>query len=241
MIWIRRALARHHDLRRKRDVWRTFDVRDRAAPFGDGFGALEALDENHLPPGSEIPRHEHEAAEIVTYVREGAVTCDDATGYTGVIQAGEFERMSAPRGVRHTEANASRVDSAHVFQIRLHESELDRAHEREQKRFSAAERRGVLCVIASPDARIRSLRLHQDTRLYATILEPGHHVVHELAPGRAVWLHVILGEIMLGDLVLTTGDGAGLAAEHAVSLTARHDTEILLFDLASTDTKESHS
>jgi redox-sensitive bicupin YhaK (pirin superfamily) len=237
MIWIRRAQDRRHDRRRKREVWRSFDSRDRAASFVHGFRMLETLDENRLPPGAEIPGYVYSAAEIVTYVREGAIACEDSTGHSGVIYAGEFERMTAQRGVRHTEANASRDDWAHVFQIRLHESGADREPAREHKRFSTAERRGVLLLVASPDVRTGSLRLHQDTRLYSTILEPGQHVVHELAPDRAAWLHVVVGEVALGDVVLTTGDGAGLAAERAVSLTAREGTEILLFDLASTDDK----
>jgi len=233
MIWVRRANARRHDRRHKRDVWRTFDLRDRAPAFADGFGMLEALDENRLPPGVEIPRYEHDAAEIVTYVREGTIACVDSSGHSSVIHAGEFERMTASRGVWHTETNASRADWAHVFQIRLHGSHAARELAREHKRFSTAERRGVLRVVASPDLRAGSLHLHEDTRLYSTILEPGQHVVHELAPGRAAWLHVVLGEVVLRDLMLTAGDGAGLAAERAVSLTARQGSEILLFDLAS--------
>ena len=234
MIWIRRARARHHDRHRQREVWRTFDVLDRAAAFA-GLGALQTLDESRLPPGAEIPGYADDAAEIITYVREGAIACEDSTGHCGVISAGEFERMIASRGVRHTEANASRHHWAHVFQIRLHESDPDRDPAREQKRFGTAERRGVLRVVASPDLATASLRLHQDTRLFSTILESGQHVVHELAPGRAAWLHVVLGEVTLGDLVLTAGDGAGLAAERAVSLTAREGSEILMLDLTSAD------
>jgi quercetin 2,3-dioxygenase len=234
MIWIRRARARRHDRRRQREVWHTFDLLDRRASFADGFGMLETLDENRLPPGAELPGYVYAAAEIVTYVREGAIACKDSTGYSGVVYAGEFERMTAQRGLRHTEVNASRDDWAHVFQFRLHESDPEREPAREQKRFTTAERRGVFRVVASPDVRSGSLRLHQDTRLSSAILEPGQHVVHELAPDRAAWLHVVLGEVTLGDLVLTAGDGAGLAAERAVSLTARQGTEILLFDLAST-------
>jgi quercetin 2,3-dioxygenase len=233
MIWVRRANARRHDRRHKRDVWRTFDLRDRAPAFADGFGMLETLDENRLPPGAEIPRYDHDAAEIVTYVREGTIACIDSTGHSSVIHAGEFERMTASRGVWHTETNASRADWAHVFQIRLHGSHPEHELAREQKRFSTAERRGVLRVVASPDLRTGSLRLHEDTRVYSAILEPGQHVVHELAPGRAAWLHVVLGEVVLRDLMLTAGDGVGLAAERAVSLTARQGSEILLFDLAS--------
>lgn len=232
MISLRRAEARHHDPRLRRKVWRTFDPRDRTDQLADGFGALEALDENHLPPRADIARQPPDEAEIVTYVREGTVVYDDSMGHSGVIRAGEFECRTATRRARHSEANASRADWAHVFQIRLRLSAAELEPGREQKRFSAAERRGGLCVVASPDARRGSLRLHQDTRMYAALLELGQHIVHELAPERAAWLHVVQGEVTLGDLVLTTGDGAGVTTERAVSLTARESSEILLFDVA---------
>jgi len=234
MISVRRAAARHHDPRLRRKVWRTFDPfdpLDRTDRLADGFGTLENLDENRLPPQADVPRHARDEAEIVTYVREGTVTYEDAMGQAGVIHAGEFQRMMATLGARHREANASRVHWAHVFQIRLRRSATQLDAGREQKRFSAAERRGGLCVVASPDARRGSLRLGQDAQVYAALLEPGQHVVHELAPGRAVWLHVVQGEVTLDDLVLTTGDGAGITTERAVSLTTREDSEILLFDV----------
>jgi redox-sensitive bicupin YhaK (pirin superfamily) len=154
-----------------------------------------------------------------------------------VIHAGEFQRMSAVRGARHSETNASRSDWAHVFQIRLRRSEARLEPGRDQKRFSAAERRGGLCIVASPDGRRGSLRLHQDTRMYSALLEPGQHVVHELASERAAWLHLVQGELALGDLVLTSGDGAGVTTERAVSLTARENSEILMFDVAEPEPK----
>jgi quercetin 2,3-dioxygenase len=231
MISLRRGEARHHDPRRKWKVWRTFDPQDRADGLTDRFATLEALDENRLPPRVDVPRYPRDEAEIVTYVREGTLAYKDATGRAGVIHAGEFQRTIAAPGARHGEANASRTHWAHVFQIRLRCLAAALQPGRELKRFSAAERRGGLCVIASPDARSGSLRLHQDTRMYSALLEPGQHVVHELAPEHAGWLHVVQGEVTLGDLVLTAGDGAGVTAERAVSLTARSDSEILLLDV----------
>jgi redox-sensitive bicupin YhaK (pirin superfamily) len=224
MIHVRRADARHHDRRHKREVWRTF-----APP--DGFGALETLDESRLSPRAEVPGAARDEAEIVTYVREGAVTYEDSLGHAGVIQAGEFQLMIGALGARHSEANASRADWAHVFQIRLRRPAAELEPGREQKRFSAAERRGGLCVVASPDARRGSLRLRQDTRMYSALLEPGQHVVHELAPERAAWLHMVRGAVTLGDLVLTVGDGVGVTTERAVSMTACDDSEILLLDI----------
>ena len=67
----------------------------------------------------------------------------------------------------------------------------------------------------------------------STMLDPGQHVVHELSPGRSAWLHLVQGEAMFGDIVLTTGDSVGITAERAVSLTAREETEILLFNLGA--------
>jgi redox-sensitive bicupin YhaK (pirin superfamily) len=233
MITLRRAAERHHDRRRKHEVWLTFDGRDRTDPLADGFGALETLDEDRLSPGADLPLRPHRYAEIVTYVCRGALTCDDSLGRSGVIQAGEFRRTTTGRRSRYTETNASRTDWAHVFQLWLRPAEAELEPEREQKRFSTAERRGGLCVVASPDARRGSLRLHQDALLYSALLGPGKHVVHELLEGRSAWVHVVEGEITLGDLVLSSGDGAGLTAERAVSLTAREETEILLIDLGA--------
>ena len=230
MITLRRGNERHHDQRRKQEVWRTFRP-DRADALAGVFGALEILDEDRLPPGAGVARHPHRYAEIVTYVREGALAHEDSMGRSGVIHAGEFQRMTAGRGIRHSERNASRTDWAHVFQIWLRPSEAGLETSHEQKRFSAAERRGGLCVVASPDARRGSLRIHQDALVYSAMLDPGQHVIHELTHGRSAWLHVVEGEVTLGDAVLTTGDGAGVTGEPAVSLTAREETEILLVDL----------
>jgi quercetin 2,3-dioxygenase len=233
MITLRRAAQRHHERRRKREVWLTFDRQNRTDPLAGGFGALETLDEDHLSPGADLPPRPHRDAEIVTYVRDGALAYDDSSGRSGVIQAGEFQRTTAGRSSHHSETNASRTDWAQVFQIGLRPAQAELEPGLEQKRFSAAERRGGLCVVASPDARRGSLRIHQDALLYSAMLGPGTHVVHELGPGRRAWLHLVAGEITFGDVVLTSGDGAGLTAERAVSLTAREETEILLLDLGA--------
>jgi len=232
MITLRRAKERYHDRGRKQEVWLTFHPQARADPFANGFGALEILDEDRLAPGGYCATHPDHDADIVTYVREGALAYNDSVGRSGVIHAGEFQRTTTVgRGSHHTETNASRTDGAHVFQIWLRSAQAGLDPGQEQKRFSAAERRGRLCVVASPDARAGSLRVHEDALLYSAMLAPAKHVVHELGPGRRAWLHLVEGEATLGDVVLSSGDGAGLAAERAVSLTAREQTEILLVDL----------
>ena len=231
MITLRRDRERHHVRRRRQDVWLSFDPQDRTDLLTDGFGVLEDLNENRLPPGASVSTHPRQEAEIVTYVLEGALAQDESTGRSGVIHTSEFQLMTTGRHVRYGERNASQTSWAHVFRMSLHPSEsgLDCTHE--QKLFSVAERRGELCVVASPDGRRGSLRLHQDALIYSSILDPGQHLVHELPQGRIVWLHVVSGEATLDDLVLAAGDGVGVTAEPAVSFTAREETEILLVDL----------
>jgi redox-sensitive bicupin YhaK (pirin superfamily) len=104
-------------------------------------------------------------------------------------------------------------------------------------RFSAAERRGWLFLVASPDGRRGSLRLQTDVLVYSALLETGQHLAHDLASGRSVWLHVVDGSVTLDDVVLTTGDGVGISAERAVSLTARGATEFLLLEFADLDAR----
>ena len=231
MITLRRAEERRHERRRQQDAWLTFYPQDRVEAFAGGFAALEILDEHRLPPGAGLPHLPPRDAEIVTYVRQGTLANEDSTGRSDRLLAGEFQRLTTGGGLRHRETNASRTDWAHVFQIWLLPTRAGLEPGYEQKRFSAAERRGGLCVVASPNGRRGSLSIRPDAVVYSALLGPGKHVVHELSEGRSAWLQLVQGEVTLGDIVLTTGDGAGFTAERAVSLTAREETEILLIDL----------
>lgn len=232
MITLRRAQERHHERRQQREVWHTFSPGVGADALAEGFGALELLDEVRLPPGAAIPPHRaHQDVEIVTFVREGSLLREDAMGRSGVIHAGEFQCFAAGNALRHSEMNPSRTEWANAFQLWLYPAESGLEPTTEQKRFSASDRRGGLCAVASPDARGGSLRLRQDVVVYSALLDGGQHLVHELEGRRSAWLHVVQGELALDDLVLANGDGAGLIAERSVSITARGAAEILLLDL----------
>lgn len=230
MITLRRANERRHVRHHRQEAWLSFYPDGQAAPLAGGFGTLEGLNEDHLPPGAGVRIHPVEKAEIITYVREGALAHDDSMGRSGVIRAGEFQRMTAGRRIRGA-TNASRTEWAQVFQIWLRPFQGGHDPSHELRRFCAGERRGVLCVVASPDGRRGSLRIQQDALIHSAMLDPGQHVVHELLPGRSAWLHVVKGEVTLGDFVLTAGDGVGVTTDRAVSLTAREEAEILLVDL----------
>ncbi|MBN1547500.1 MAG: pirin family protein [Syntrophaceae bacterium] len=230
MITLRRNKERRRIQRGKQEIWNTFYPEDHPGLICDGFGSMVVFDEMRLSPGDSTEPNRGDEAEMVTYIYKGALSQEDSTGNSGVIRTGEFQSMSMGHRIRHKERNALRSDWTHVFRISLRPLEvgLDCAHE--EKLFTAAQRRNELCVVASPDGRKGSLRIHQDALVYSSVLDAGHHVFHELPPGRAAWLHIVHGEAMLNDIVLTQGDGVGVTNEPSVSLTVQENTELLLVD-----------
>lgn len=204
-------------------------VHVRAYPYAEpgrhGLGCLRTL---HLPPGGRFPRHPFAGAELVTYVREGTVMQEDATRRPGIVRAGEFSRVNGGDGIRWTATNASQTEWAQVLQVCLGNPPADVEPGCEIKRFSTAERRGKLCVVASRDGRHGSLRIHHDAILCSAVISRGRHVVYELSTGTSAWIHLVSGTIALREHVLTENDGAGVSAERALSFTAREESEILL-------------
>jgi redox-sensitive bicupin YhaK (pirin superfamily) len=230
MIALRRSAERHHVQRGQLNAWCTFFPNKRTDPLADGFESLIAFNEGLISPGASFPSLPSRDAEVITYVFEGALLRKDASGASRVTYAGEFQREGAGRG--HRETNASRSAWARVFQISLRPSGGEPQPSLETKRFSIAERRGLLCVIASQDGRDGSLRIGSHAQVCSAVLESGRHLAYELAAGSRAWVHVVAGAVRMGGLVLTAGDSAGITDEHAVSLTARGESEILLVGLA---------
>lgn len=226
-----RSEEREQHQRGEQRGWLTFPMPNNDDSPAVGFGDLALFNEDRLPPGGSLRPPPAGAFEIVTYVREGALVFRDSSGLSGVIQAGEFQRTSRGTRAHQTESNASLTDASHVFQMFLRSAPTDLERSQEQRRFSAADRRGGLRVVAAPDARQGSLRVYADSFVYSALLDFGKHVVHALAPGRGAWVHVVKGAVALEELVLNTGDGAGVTAERAISLTAREETELLLVDV----------
>lgn len=231
MMVVRRGQERRHDRSGNGSSWLTFDSRAQTDPLAHGFNGLQVLSESRLPPGRAALPHPHRDAEIITYVLDGALAYDDSLGRSGVLNAGEFRRMTAGQGVICAEINASGTDWVHVFQLWLRSRDAGMQPGHEQKRFSSAERRGRLCLVASWDARKGSLHLREHALVYSALLERGHHIIHDLAAGRAAWLHVVAGEVTLGDVALVAGDGAGISGVRPLAFTAREESEVLLLDL----------
>jgi len=238
MIAIRPSRERGHADHGWLDSWHTFSFADYCDPAHMGFRDLRVINEDRVQPGAGFPTHPHRDMEIVTYVLAGALEHKDSMGTGSVIRPGEVQRMSAGTGVTHSEYNASRTEPVHLLQIWILPERDGLRPEYEQKMFPESERRGRWRVIVSPDGVDGSVTVHQDVRLYATLLERGERVTHTLAPDRHAWVQVARGGVRLNGNALGAGDGAAASQEATLELVgdgrpdAAGRAEILLFDLA---------
>jgi quercetin 2,3-dioxygenase len=197
-----------------------------------GFQSLRVINEDWVAPGQGFPTHPHRDMEIITYVLEGALEHKDSLGTGSVIRPGDGQRMSAGRGIRHSEANPSKTDSVHLLQIWIMPDHHGHEPSYEQKTFPESEKRGKLRLIAGPDGKDGSVTIHQDAKLYVSLLNPGEEVTHHLAKGRHAWLQVAKGAAELNGKSLDQGDGAAISDELKLVIKGTNDAEILLFDLA---------
>jgi redox-sensitive bicupin YhaK (pirin superfamily) len=231
MITVKKSNERRHIVAGNQATWMTFDWEDTADLMREGFGALKIFNEEILAPGRGFILHTHKDMVIVTYVREGVVVYNRPGEKNDLLEPGGLRQIKVLSGSTQFTFNALSNDDAHVFQSGFAPGTDTSEITGEKKLFTLAERRGILRLIASPDGKESSLKIHQDVQMYSTLLHKGNHMIHELKPGRRAWLHVVSGKVLLNGLELKTGDGAGLSDEIAVSFTAKEPTEILLFDL----------
>ena len=197
-----------------------------------GFRALRVINEDRVAPGGGFGTHGHRDMEILSYVLSGGLQHRDSMGNGEVLRPHEWQRMSAGTGVRHSEFNASESEPVHFLQIWILPEKENLAPEYEQKMFAPAEKEGQLKLVASPDGRADSLRIHQDVSLYNALLRTDENVAHTLAPGRYAWLQVARGRVTLNGQEMSAGDGAAVSDEQSLTISAAEDSEILLFDLA---------
>jgi redox-sensitive bicupin YhaK (pirin superfamily) len=199
-----------------------------------GFRDLRVINEDTVAPGRGFGAHQHDNMEIISIVMEGALAHRDSTGGDGVLRRGEVQRMSAGTGVVHSEFNGSETEPVHFFQIWILPERDGIEPGYEQKLFPEEERRGRLQLLAAPGGVDGALKIHQDVRLYSSILDAGQRVDHSLAAGRGAWLQVARGAVTVNGTKLAQGDGAAIESESSISIEGDGDgaNEVLLFDLA---------
>jgi redox-sensitive bicupin YhaK (pirin superfamily) len=195
------------------------------------IGPLRVWNDDEFAPGSGFPMHPHCDVEIVTYVREGAVTHEDDLGNRARIEAGDLQVMSTGTGIRHAEFNAEAVP-LRLFQIWLDPRKPGGHPSWASRRFPASERDRRFVVLASGDSGdTGALAINADARVLGATLQQGETLIHEVEPGRRGYLVTTTGQIDLNGMRLQPRDGAAIHLEDRLTITACADAEILLVEI----------
>jgi redox-sensitive bicupin YhaK (pirin superfamily) len=207
-------------------------------PSNMNFGPLRVFNDDVVAPAGGFPFHSHREMEIITYIIEGAIEHRDDMGNIGVIRPGEIQRMSAGTGVRHSEYNPSKKDPVHLLQLWIMPAVQHLEPSWEQKSFSLADRSGRLLPIAVPAGSHSNgaVQIHQDAKIYTSLLAPGQSTAHKLSDGRRAYIFVIGGNLKLNGETLGPGDQARVTSERELQLSAAPESgataaDFLLLDL----------
>ncbi len=231
MIEIRRGNERGHAEHGWLDSWHSFSFADYHDPAHMGFSALRVINEDRIQPGTGFGTHGHRDMEIISYVLEGALGHKDSMGTGSTIVPGDVQRMSAGRGVQHSEQNHDKAGVTHFLQIWIEPNVRGIAPGYEQKHFEATAKRGRLRLVASADGADGSVTIHQDARIYAGLFAGAERAVQPIAPGRKAYLHVVRGRLTVNGMPLASGDALKMTGIPEVVLEQGEDAEALLFDL----------
>ncbi len=232
MIELRKSEERGHADHGWLNSYHSFSFADYYDPRHMGFGPLRVINEDRIEPGAGFGTHGHRDMEIISYVLDGELAHKDNMGNGSAIRPGDVQRMSAGRGVMHSEYNHAPERVTHFLQIWIEPNVHGIPPGYEEKHFDNADKRGRLRLIASPDGADGSVTIHQDARLYAGLFDGVESASLALPAGHRAYVHVARGEIKVNGVVLRAGDALKASDEVAIELGDGRDAEVLLFDLA---------
>jgi quercetin 2,3-dioxygenase len=207
----------------------SFSFADYHDPRHMGFGPLRVINEDRVQAGAGFGTHGHRDMEIISYVLEGALAHKDSMGNGSTMVPGDVQRMSAGRGVLHSEFNESKTGVTHFLQIWIEPAVRGIPPSYEQKNFQEKDKRGRLRLIASPDGADGSVKIYQDARVYAGLFDGAERAAHAVQSGRKAYVHVARGAIEVNGQRLEAGDA--LKTDESVVMAKGERAEVLLFDL----------
>jgi redox-sensitive bicupin YhaK (pirin superfamily) len=232
-----RGLADHGWLK----SFHSFSFADYHDPKHMGFGNLRVINEDRIAPGTGFGTHGHRDMEIVSYVLSGELAHKDSMGngqpdstgaaVSGVIRPGDVQRMSAGRGVMHSEFNHAADAVTHFLQIWIEPNVRGIEAGYEQKHFDDESKRGTLRLVASNDGRDGSVTIHADAAIYSGLFDAAQRFTRALDPARRFYVHLVRGRLTVNGRALEAGDALKIEGETALVIEGGVDAELLLFDL----------
>jgi redox-sensitive bicupin YhaK (pirin superfamily) len=229
MEQVRRSNERGHANHGWLDSYHSFSFADYYDPQHMGFGPLRVINEDRVQAGAGFGTHGHRDMEIISYVLEGALGHQDSMGNGSTIVPGDVQRMSAGSGVRHSEHNHEKAGVTHFLQIWIEPSVAGIAPSYEQKHFDAAQKRGRLRLIVSPDGAEGSVTIHQDALIYAGLFDGRENASYDLKNERG-YVHVARGRVTVNGHALEAGD-ALKTEQGVIEIESGEQAEVLVFEL----------
>jgi hypothetical protein len=200
-------------------------------PAHMGWGNLRVINEDRIAPGTGFGTHGHRDMEIISYVLQGELAHKDSMGNVKGIPPGDVQRMSAGKGVMHSEFNHAPEQTTHFLQIWIEPNVTGISPSYEQRTFVEADKRGRLRLVASSDGAEGSVLIHADAALYAGLFDGDEAAQLALDPTRKAYVHLVRGELEVNGQPLRGGDALMMEGENSVNLAQGQGAEVLVFDL----------
>ncbi|NQE61144.1 pirin family protein [Caulobacter sp. RHG1] len=201
-------------------------------PKNMNWGALRVWNDDEIAPNTGFPPHPHSDMEIITYVRDGAITHQDNLGNKGRTEAGDVQVMSAGTGIRHSEYNLE-PETTRIFQIWIEPKTFGAAPSWGAKPFPKGDRSGKFVTLASGfKDDVDALPIRTDARVLGATLKAGESTTYALGKDRSGYLVPAVGVVEVNGVKLNARDGAGIKDEDVITVTALEDAELVLVDAA---------
>ncbi|MBN8501076.1 MAG: pirin family protein [Sphingomonadales bacterium] len=196
------------------------------------WGSLRVWNDDAIAPKSGFPPHPHDNMEIITYVRQGAISHKDSLGNEGRTEAGDVQVMSAGTGIRHAEYNLE-DEECRLFQIWIMPDRGGHAPSWGTRPFPRDNRDGQFVTLASgmPDD-ADALPINTNGRVAAAFVKAGETVRYDTAPDRHLYLVAATGRVRIGEVEANARDGVAITGESRIEVTALEDAELVLVDAA---------
>ena len=231
MIEIKKSDERGHTKIDWLDSRHSFSFGEYYDPKNIHFGPLRVINDDIIQPGEGFPTHPHRDMEIVTIIFEGTVAHKDSTGGEGTITVNEIQRMTAGKGILHSEFNASDTEVLKLLQIWFIPNQQGLTPSYEQMKFSHEEKKNKLLKVVSGKKEDGIIFINQDAEIFLSDLEPGIKLNYEVKDKRGVYIQIVDGTLNVNGNKIEKGDALKITDEKNLELAAEKNAKIVLFDI----------
>lgn len=214
------------------ESYHSFSFGEYYDPSNIHFGPLRVINDDIIQAGKGFPTHPHRDMEIVTIPLEGTIAHRDSSGGNGIITVNEIQRMTAGKGIQHSEFNASDSGILKLLQIWFIPDQQGLTPSYEQKKFSHEEKRNKLLKVVSGKKEEGIIFINQDAEIFLSDLDKAKEIKHEIKENRGVYLHLIEGAVNVNGIFLLPGDAVKLVQEMSLEVNSVENSKIILFDMA---------